>query len=107
MIRAFLALCLLAASFGCQPVYAQSSPCAPWDQVVATLWENYGEAVAAEMTDRNGWALHLFAAPNTGTWTLMQTSPGGPTCIRSSGQNFDAQSEVPAPSQTAPEGDDL
>ncbi len=107
MIRFVAFLFILAAPFGCHPAFAQAPRCGPWADTTAGLWENYGEAVAAEMIDTRGGVLHLFASPETGTWTLTLTRPGGLTCGISAGGDFQAQTSVDFPTGAEPEGGDL
>ncbi|AHD01179.1 hypothetical protein METH_11265 [Leisingera methylohalidivorans DSM 14336] len=52
------------------------------------MLDQYGERPAAEMLAKNGNAIHLFAAPSVGTWTIISTEPGGQTCTLGYGTDF-------------------
>lgn len=62
--------------------------CAERDMVVDRLDEQYGEHRNNMMLDAQGNLVELFSNLETGSWTLMVTLPGGPTCILSMGESF-------------------
>ena len=62
--------------------------CAKRDVVVTRLDEKYGEHRNNMMLDAQGNLVELFSNLETGSWTLMVTIPGGPTCILSTGEAF-------------------
>ncbi len=72
------------------PAASQSrvAACAQRDVVVSRLAERYGEHRNNMMLDAQGNLVELFSNLDTGSWTLMVTMPGGPTCILSSGEDF-------------------
>ncbi len=45
----------------------------------------------------NGAVLELFTA-DTGTWTILLTRPGGPTCVLGSGEGWELQ-QMPQPAK--------
>lgn len=88
MIRAALALALLAA-----PAAAQQMHCAPRQIVLDTLAAQYGEARAAVMLSDRGALVEIIAS-TSGTWSLLVATPEGVTCLAASGHAFEA---IPLP----------
>lgn len=81
------------------PAAAQAMrACAPRDALVQQLGQAFGEAVTAQGVDADGNLVQVFASQN-GTWTIAVTLPGGPSCIVSSGENWNASqmAELPGP----------
>ncbi|MEL6644470.1 MAG: hypothetical protein AAFQ79_11075 [Pseudomonadota bacterium] len=78
---------LLAAShaFGQTP-----ANCAPRDHVVSRLASEYGESRRSIGLAANNRVMEVFAAEDTGTWTITVTLPDGITCLVASGQAFEA-----------------
>ena len=72
--------------------HAQSQPvCVPPPVLAARLASQYGEAITAEGVDGNGNLLQVFTAPDTGSWTIAVTLPGGTSCVVSSGEGWSDQ----------------
>ncbi|QAX29283.1 hypothetical protein [Leisingera sp. NJS204] len=90
MIRVLALSAAIALGFFVQPAAAATQCYARFDELAAILFEKYGEAPAAEMLARNGNAIHLFVSPETGTWTISATSPGGTACVLGYGREFQA-----------------
>ena len=40
------------------------------------------------MLDARGNLVELFGNTKSGTWTMVITTPGGPTCILTTGENY-------------------
>ncbi|SDI30871.1 hypothetical protein [Lutimaribacter saemankumensis] len=81
---------------------AQVSTCAPRDTVIARLAEHYGETRRAVGLGTDNSVIEVFAADDTGTWTITVTSPTGLTCLVASGQAFEAMADsLPAPGDDA------
>lgn len=75
------------------PALAQSL-CLPRADVVKELKEGYGETpVARGLTNANDRLVELFASEDGETWTLIITFPKGPTCIITTGHDW--QSDLP------------
>lgn len=87
---------LMAAVVACLavPAWAQRQ-CFPRPDVVDTLNNKYGEAVAAEGMDDRGLAAELWVNAETGTWTFTLTTPNGYTCLEGSGSEFQAVTAAP------------
>jgi hypothetical protein len=56
--------------------------------IVDRLAAKFDEQRASLMIDHQGNLVKVFANPETGTWTLLITRPGGSTCVVSSGQDY-------------------
>ena len=65
----------------------QGRNCGPRDAIVAHLAQNYSENRRAIGLAANNAVLEVFAA-ESGSWTILVTTPGGPTCLVASGENF-------------------
>ncbi|NQW10815.1 MAG: hypothetical protein HQ481_13160 [Alphaproteobacteria bacterium] len=80
-------ICALAAFF-ITPVRAQQGPpCYAREQVVEHLAERFGEAMTAAGVDARGNLVQVFSAPE-GSWTIVVTIPGGPSCIMMAGEGW-------------------
>ncbi|KIC40043.1 hypothetical protein RA27_14450 [Ruegeria sp. ANG-R] len=88
-----LGLMVLAA----QQLYAQPRQCAPRDDVIQRLAENYGETRRGIGIARQGAVMELFASGSTGSWTITVTLPDGVTCLIASGQAFETLAEALPP----------
>lgn len=74
-----------------QPAHAASN-CAPRDRVAAGLAANYNETLVAIGISAGGYMIEVYASPS-GSWTIMQTSPEGVSCLASSGGAFEQVTE--------------
>ena len=85
---AFLA-CLTVAFLACLTTgaQAQSIACGNHDEFSKVLKQQYREDVQALGITTDGSLLELYASP-VGTWTIMLTRPGGPSCLVGSGTDF-------------------
>lgn len=92
-------LALVAGLAGPQAVSAQQG-CAPRDAVVSRLADRFGEVPQSIGLTTNNHMIEVFAAPETGSWTITVTTAGGLTCLLASGQAWEA---VP-PAATAGQG---
>lgn len=81
-----LAFCLLALT---PAAHAQGDEeCASRENVVAYLTgEEYGETLQSMGLNTNG-VVELYANPETGTWTIIVTSPEGVTCPVGAGESW-------------------
>lgn len=69
-------------------VNAQNRNCAAHAQVVERLAERYGESRQSIGLGSDNSMVEMFASPETGTWTITITRPGGPTCLVAAGQAY-------------------
>jgi hypothetical protein len=77
---------------------AFSNPqCDARDKVVALLAERYGESRRAVGIAGEAAVMELYAAEDSGTWTITMTLPDGQMCLMASGAGFEAiTEELPA-----------
>jgi hypothetical protein len=67
--------------------------CAPRAEVVDGLAQNYGETRRSLGIAANNAVMELYAADDTGTWTLTVTMPDGTTCLVASGNGYETITE--------------
>lgn len=77
---------------------AYERPCGPRDVVIRHLAERFGEARVAialgssspimEDLEALGAVVEILANPDSGTWTIIVTSPNNLTCLVAEGQRF-------------------
>jgi hypothetical protein len=99
---------MFALSFGFAALIAATdiahaqSNCAPREVVVERLASGYGETRQSIGLAANNAVLEVFASLETGTWTIVVTTPGGPTCLVASGAAFENLAEdLPKPGRGA------
>lgn len=93
MFKSIIALVTIST---CTPVFAQQT-CVPHEVVVERLAEGYGEHSQYVALDNSGNVVETFANLETGSWTLVVTQPGGPTCLIASGNYFQYVNEEVIP----------
>lgn len=71
--------------------YAQrvGQVCGPREQMASGLQKQYGEIVSSIGIDRGGRLVEVYVNPSTRTWSLVITTPGGPSCLVSAGEAWD------------------
>ncbi len=72
---------------------AQAQTCSDHETMVRHLAEGWGESRVSVALDAGNSMVEIFASPETGTWTLTVTQPGGPTCMIASGNSFESLNE--------------
>lgn len=82
MIAAFLAAFSL-------PVAARQSPCGTHEEIIRTLAERWGERSAGMGIVANGFVIEFVTNPETGSFTVIMTRPGGATCVVLAGENWE------------------
>lgn len=91
----FLLLTMCVTLVLSTPAMAQS-PCNDRDVIITRLQSGYGEQVSFRAIDQGGRLIEILTSPPDAngrvTWTLIRTTPGGPTCMLSAGTEFE---EVP------------
>lgn len=88
-----IGLMMLAASHA----HSQTSRnCGPRDRVIERLASAYGESRQSIGLGGNNQVVEMYASIDTGTWTIIITSPNGLTCLVASGQSFEATAESDA-----------
>lgn len=63
--------------------------CADTPTVVEYLAGQYGEQIQVTGIDNAGFAMVVWANPDTGTWTVTVSSAEGITCVISAGTLYD------------------
>lgn len=81
----YLATAALVAS--CAPAYAQTE-CAATQDVYDIMKGMYGEERHARGLSDRGFLTEIWGNEETGTWTIIATSPEGISCVLDQGQNF-------------------
>ncbi len=79
---AFAAVTVLA------PLQANAAECGAHKKVTAFLGNKYKEQVAAMGLVSNKGFMQLFVA-DTGTWTVLLTTPEGISCIVAAGDSYE------------------
>ena len=74
------------------PAYA-APQCVPHTKLSEGLARNFGETVQAMGIAGNGTMIEVFANSDNGTWSIVQTTPGGVACLVASGGSFEAVME--------------
>jgi len=62
--------------------------CADRDAILAALGRDYGERPALRAIDAGGRVVEIIVSPS-GSWSMLITRPGGPTCLGGSGEAFE------------------
>lgn len=93
MILGVTALSSLIALSSAVKGEAQTRNCGPRALVVDRLAEGYGETRQSIGLGANNAVVEVFASEETGTWTILVTSPAGVSCLVASGQSFENLSE--------------
>ena len=77
------------------PAHAQQPRnCGPRDLVVTRLAEGYGETRQSMGLGTNNAVIEVFASEQSGSWTILVTTPNGTTCLVASGQAYEAVAEA-------------
>jgi hypothetical protein len=67
--------------------------CDARDRVVTMLGERYGETRRSVGVAGENAVMELFAAEDTGTWTITMTLPDGQMCLMASGAGYETVTE--------------
>jgi len=73
---------------------AQSRNCADRDSVVERLATGYGETRQTVGLGSDNTLVEVFASLETGTWTIVITRAGGPSCLVASGQAYQVMADA-------------
>jgi hypothetical protein len=74
---------------GGDPAAAQTV-CGDREKMIHHLGDGYKESRSGIGLAANGSVVELFTA-ETGSWTMLATVPGGPTCVMGSGEGWEPQ----------------
>ena len=72
----------------------QTRNCGPRDLVLTRLAEGFGETRQSMGLGANNAVIEVYASDESGTWTILVTSPNGTACLVASGQAFEALAEA-------------
>ena len=72
-----------------QAAAPQARPCADRAQVVERLAERFGETLQSMGMHSNDGLLEVYASAETGTWTILVTSPDGRSCLLAAGRMWE------------------
>lgn len=64
-------------------------PCFSYAEVVRQLKGTYAEAPVSLGLQSNGNLLQVFSSAESGTWTILSTSPDGNACVLAAGNNWE------------------
>jgi hypothetical protein len=90
---------MFALSFGLAAILAASQvahsapQCDSREAVTALLADRYNESRRAIGIAGQSAVMELFAANETGTWSITITLPDGQMCLMASGSNYEAVTE--------------
>src|SRR5262245_32207677 len=65
-------------------------PCHRYDEIARQLGHRYREAPVSLGVQTNGNLLQVFASSESGTWTILSTSPTGMTCVIAAGKSWES-----------------
>ncbi len=71
--------------------------CGPRDVVIDRLISGFGEALTAGGLRSQSSVLEIWAAPDTGTWTVLITRADGIACVMASGTDWHQRDRQPVP----------
>lgn len=72
----------------------QARNCGPRDLVITRLAEGFGETRQSMGLGANNAVIEVYASDESGTWTILVTTPNGTACLVASGQAFEALAEA-------------
>ncbi len=90
-------LAALLLPLASSPAWSQPAFCGERAAVLAHLEQRFHEQRTAFGVTADGRLLEVFAGP-TGSWTILITAPGGPSCMVRSGSDWreiDTRGEEP------------
>lgn len=95
MKAAALALAIILI---CPSAKAQMA-CGERKEIVKALEKGHQEQKTAAGLSGNGGLVELFTS-ETGSWTILLTIPGGPTCLLGSGEDWEGwKNKFPIPTR--------
>lgn len=82
--------CLLLAA---APAFANTA-CNDHAVITERLANSYGESRHAMGLGRNNTMIEVYSSEESGSWTILVTRPGGPTCMVAAGEAFQVLNEM-------------
>ncbi|WP_299735900.1 hypothetical protein [uncultured Roseobacter sp.] len=90
MFKKLILTCLIIGIAGIPPP-AEAANCGPRDAVIESLKSKYAEHFTAgglQQTRSAQSVMEIWSSPDTGTFTVLLTSPNGISCIVAAGTDF-------------------
>ncbi len=81
---------LLSVIFIVNTAQASQTSCAKRSEVIAELNNRYGESAQSTGLMPNGHMLETYAHLQTGTWTILITTPEGTSCMIAYGSAYES-----------------
>jgi hypothetical protein len=78
------------------PAGAQQYNCGKREAIIKQLGGDYQEAQIGAGIARGGGLVEIWVNPDSGSWSLLVTMPGGATCLMISGQDWRTAPKVDA-----------
>lgn len=91
----FVGLAAIVGGSLVAPVAAQAPGTAPvracgqYDDIATQLGQHFAEIPKAFGLQQNGHLLQVFVSEETGTWTIVSTTPAGVSCIVAAGESWE------------------
>lgn len=82
-MKSLIALLLLTTA-----AHAEPKPCAPHDEQVRFLTEQFGEALLGSGDASQGRKMEFWGNYKTNTWTFVLITPEGIACLMTAGGNL-------------------
>jgi hypothetical protein len=86
-MKAILAALAFLAAGALAPAAHAQAVCGDRSRIMATLAKNYAERPVAIALTSDGAVIEVLTSP-VGTWSILVTAPGGPTCLVAGGENW-------------------
>lgn len=96
LLRAMAAICVIVVN---APAWADTAPCADRDHVVERLETDYEEVHAGsglQARPDTQALVEVWASRETGTFTVMLTTPDGMSCVLATGTDWQFGALTPA-----------
>jgi hypothetical protein len=82
-----------------QPATSGGRPCGERDKIVNDLATNHGETRQSIGLGLNNMVIETFASSETGSWTILATTPAGHSCLLANGIAYDAANDPFVPTK--------
>ena len=82
-----------------QPLHANGRACGEREQIVQSLASKHGETRQSIGLGVNNVVIETFASTETGSWTILATTPAGRSCLVATGIAFEAANDPFVPTK--------
>lgn len=82
-------LALMVGALISSPAIAQQSVCGNRDEIISRLESGYLEKKVANGLGKNGMLVEIFVSKDTRTFTIIQTTPAGVSCLMQAGDHWE------------------